>query len=753
MTLHYYLNSFRVQNALKVALASVICVIINAIGDFQYGFFGVINVFILMVMIPETTIKQGIIVFIGSALGVVVAYLFISILTELRLLYLILMVIWLLFCMYQFSNARYAFGALQAGIFSSWLMIAAMNNPADVSSMGIHLILQTGLGIVVALLVYFLLWPPRNETLLKRMLSSVYINFSSRIQDFIDERINATVSGRGANRLTLDSFNGLLAQISRASATSKDPDFPEDAYIKLVARLREIFLKLEILDEALSRKHFFLSEKDVVSTLTKLFRKISEHFNDLGKTLESASGTVSIREDLENDIDYLESRYGVMHDKVGMEFEYYSQVTVFGSLIQVIKDMIREVDAVDSYNNSVVSTATYKSQILRRISRNPSLQKFRKARGFRIDTDRLKLSIKVVFAIVIVVLGDLYFDMPAGIETLITVILVTAAPANIGQAYLKAKLRLAGVIVGGLYSLVVILIVSHITHFSIFLLLLWLGLFLGAYVSSGTERHAYAGFQMGIVLPLILLGTDGPPTSLTVAVQRFVGVIIGGVIAIAVLSLVWPVHPLVRLREELSQALYKSGLVFVALLKPSKKESSDVESQVMTIASDLPTSSTLLKDANYIIGAGDLHSKEYIQVIESLEIIYAELENLRKAVYSDGRSELINKYLDFMTAHYEKMGIIFEKFAQLVKEDAGLIALSQIDVQALVQEVRTERAKFRESGTALQFSSMDLEKFSLIVTGIDGLLLSLANISEALEAIHVNPANHETSELAEEYQG
>lgn len=752
MTFQDQLNSFRVKKAIKVALASVICVIINALGDYQFGFFSVINVFILMVMIPETTVEQGIIVFLGSAIGVFVAYLFMSLLTELKPVYLILMIVWLLFCMYLFSSPRYSFGALQAGLFSSWLMIAAMSDPAAVPSMGIHLILQTALGIIAALLVHFLLWPPRHERLLKQMMSSILINFSEMFKNFLDENIRASQPKGSRHKLSLDSFSGLLAQISRASTATHDPEFPEDVYTKLVARLKDIYLKVEILYQTLSDGQFFLSDEEVVATLTAIFSQLSEHFSYLGQASYRGAKADSLSGNVSDEIVHLENIYREMHDKPGMGFDYYSEVTVFGTLIQVIKEIVQEVDSIDGYHNVIQNAEAYKKMKLGRISRDPALKKYRDEVGFHLEPARLRLSIKVVLAIMIVVFGDLYFDLPASVETLITAVLITAAPANIGQAHLKEKLRFLAVIVGGLYSLAVILIVSNVTHFPVFLLLLWLGLFIGAYVSSGSERVAYAGFQMGVVLPLILLGTDGPPTSFTIAIQRFVGVIIGGAIALVIVHFVWPVDPLERLREGLAIALHKSGLTLKALLRPNKKDEKDIESQVMTIASELPTSATLLKDAHYVVGESDLHSREYIQVIESLEIIYAELENLRKAVYSDDGSELINKYFSFMSSHYEKIGIVFDRLSEHIKAGTNTETAGDINIDELINEVRSARARFRESGVSLQFSSEDLEKFSLLVTSMDGILSSLANVSKAVTVIRERPRVHETYELAEEYE-
>ncbi len=750
MTFQDQLNSYRVKKAIKIALASIVCVIINALGDFQYGVFSVINVFIILVMIPETTVEQGIIVLLGTVTGVLVAYLFMSLLNELQSVYLILMVVWLLFCMYVFSNPRYAFGALQAGLFSSWLMIASMSDPGNVPSMGIHLILQTALGIIIALPVYFLIWPPRRERLLRQMMSSVLMNFSDTVQNFIDEKINLSERRRGANGLSLDSFGALLTLISKAAAGTNDKEFPEDIYIKLVARLKDVFLKIEILRETLSGGQFFLSDEDVVSTLTGVFRHFAEHYSDLGRAVEQRVTVGSLNGNLQNDINDLESRYRQMHDKPGMSPDYYREVTAFGTLIRVIKDIALDVEAIDGCHNIIQSAETYEKMKLGRISRNPALEKYREEIRFRLDPDRLKLSIKVVLAIMIVVFGDLYFDLPASVETLITAVLITAAPANIGQAHLKEKLRFLAVVIGGLYSLGVILIVSSVAHFPVFLLLLWLGLFLGAYTASGSERVAYAGFQMGVVLPLILLGTDGPPTSFSIAIQRFVGVIIGGIIALVVVHFVWPVDPMEKLKERLSAAICRCGLVFKTLLVLDKKDEGNVRSLVLSFASELPTSTSLLKDAHYVINERDLHSREYIQVIESLEIVYAELENLSKAVYSDTGNSLINQYLSFMSPSYQSIGAVFDTLSARVKSGTNPGADNGIDIQALIEQVRSGRDKFRESGVSLQFGSEDLERLSLIITSIDGILSSIAKISEAVIGIGETTHGNEAYTLAGE---
>jgi multidrug resistance protein MdtO len=92
----------------------------------------------------------------------------------------------------------------------------------------------------------------------------------------------------------------------------------------------------------------------------------------------------------------------------------------------------------------------------------------------------------------------------------------------------KQRLRLVGVIVGGLYGLVaVVFLIPRFNSLMGLLIILGLGAAMAAWLSTGTKRIAYAGWQMGIAIFMTILQKPHPVTELDVIWSRFVGIVFG----------------------------------------------------------------------------------------------------------------------------------------------------------------------------------------------------------------------------------
>jgi multidrug resistance protein MdtO len=92
----------------------------------------------------------------------------------------------------------------------------------------------------------------------------------------------------------------------------------------------------------------------------------------------------------------------------------------------------------------------------------------------------------------------------------------------------KQRLRLVGVIVGGLYGLVaVVFLIPRFDSLIGLLIVLGLGAAMAAWLSTGTKRIAYAGWQMGIAIFMTILQKPHPVTELDVIWSRFVGIVFG----------------------------------------------------------------------------------------------------------------------------------------------------------------------------------------------------------------------------------
>ena len=110
---------------------------------------------------------------------------------------------------------------------------------------------------------------------------------------------------------------------------------------------------------------------------------------------------------------------------------------------------------------------------------------------------------------------------------------------------LKGELRVAGLLLATAWSLGIFLVVGLLPHFLLLAGLLFLGQFVATYLTQTAGKYAYAGLQMGLVLPLVVVAAPAEFGSFTPAVQRLEGVLLGLVASVGVASL-WPRFPLAK---------------------------------------------------------------------------------------------------------------------------------------------------------------------------------------------------------------
>ena len=123
-----------------------------------------------------------------------------------------------------------------------------------------------------------------------------------------------------------------------------------------------------------------------------------------------------------------------------------------------------------------------------------------------------------------------------GIQTSIWTTVIVAQ-ANQGAIVQKALLRLVGAALGGLFGvLVIVSILPNLENLISFLAVVAIGSAGAAWLTTGSTRIAYAGVQIGLAFALTLGDAPGPTTSIIVARDRVLGVLLGNTVAALVLS-------------------------------------------------------------------------------------------------------------------------------------------------------------------------------------------------------------------------
>jgi uncharacterized membrane protein YgaE (UPF0421/DUF939 family) len=148
----------------------------------------------------------------------------------------------------------------------------------------------------------------------------------------------------------------------------------------------------------------------------------------------------------------------------------------------------------------------------------------------------LMLSVTVLLTLV----GAHAIDLPPE-QSAVSVLLLTVTP-HLQALILKGELRIVGLVLATIWSLGTFLLVGLLPYFPLLAGLLFLGQFAATYLALTTGPYAYAGIQMGLVIPMVVIATPAEFGSITPAMERLEGILLGLVASIVVASQ-WPRFP------------------------------------------------------------------------------------------------------------------------------------------------------------------------------------------------------------------
>ena len=155
--------------------------------------------------------------------------------------------------------------------------------------------------------------------------------------------------------------------------------------------------------------------------------------------------------------------------------------------------------------------------------------------------DWLSQSLMLAVTVLLTLLGAHMLGLPPE-KAAISVMLLTVTP-HVQAMILKGELRLAGAFVAVVWALGTFILVGLLPHFLLLACLLFLGQFTAAYLTRTSGTYAYAGVQMGLVLPMLVVAPPAEFGQLTPAVERLEGILLG-LLASVVVAVLWPRFPL-----------------------------------------------------------------------------------------------------------------------------------------------------------------------------------------------------------------
>ena len=130
------------------------------------------------------------------------------------------------------------------------------------------------------------------------------------------------------------------------------------------------------------------------------------------------------------------------------------------------------------------------------------------------------------------------------------------ALGTVGETRHKAMLRILGCLIGAALGLgAILLLMPQMTDLGELLLLFAPVTLLAAWAGSGSERIAYAGWQIGLAFYLIVLQGFGPTLDMEPVKDRTIGILLGNIVIFVIFTTIWPISVADVVRTNVAKAL------------------------------------------------------------------------------------------------------------------------------------------------------------------------------------------------------
>jgi multidrug resistance protein MdtO len=170
------------------------------------------------------------------------------------------------------------------------------------------------------------------------------------------------------------------------------------------------------------------------------------------------------------------------------------------------------------------------------------------------NPEHVRFALKLTTAVMTCYFIENLVDWPSIGTSVPTCFMVALGTA--GETLRKATLRIVGALIGaGLGLAAILLLMPQMTSLGDLFLLLAPVTLLAAWIGCGSDRVAYAGFQIGLAFYLVVLHGTGPTVDMYTARDRIIGILLGNVVIFAIFTAIWPVSVVSVVRTNVAKAL------------------------------------------------------------------------------------------------------------------------------------------------------------------------------------------------------
>lgn len=616
--MEFKLNSEQFQAALRAVLAGVIVLIVAQTLRFEDVNWSLLTVLILIQPRARATYQKGIYRVIGTLGGAVIAVVLISLFAQEPLLLFLSLGACFFPIFYLMSGKLLPYSFLMMGFTLIMVASSGLQVPEKAVITAVFRTTEICLGVVTSIFITIWIWPQSAESSLLRTLKEISVSLRTALAGRFHPEM---ADGHSLEKIKEDVLAKLDQLPVLADQVILEGNLDPEEQQKLLRACHQwealatgLFEWLDTPAE-LVLPRVQSGEREELEKFAAALDRVLEHLGD-----EPGGSADSLRGEMEAVMDGLlgqlvrqreEGWSG--HFKPEENFAYYRILEAAKNILACLKNIT--LPPLRS------NPSSHLAKDLPVWTRLPE-QLWADLRAP--EPARLNLAIKTTALFMLLLLASQAAHLDFMLQSMISALLVLSQ-SNVGSTVHKALLRLAGAIGGGLLALLVLTTFNPwLNSLAFLLILLSCVMFLSSYIANGPPSYSYIGIQLGLAFFLTMFGGFAPPVTLDPAIERFVGVLVGSLLAILLTTSVMPEHAgaelalhMRRLREQLGKAFHRirqgQGEAGMELAGPELKQ----------------CQSELTQAANYL-----LHSRiEGMMEPESSRQNAVELDKLRQVYH------------------------------------------------------------------------------------------------------------------------
>ena len=243
-----------------------------------------------------------------------------------------------------------------------------------------------------------------------------------------------------------------------------------------------------------------------------------------------------------------------------------------------------EADVLDDLKEAIIHFAEAPSS-------EPRAEEAKKEGGFFVadaftNPDYIRYALKTTAAAMFCYFLYSLLDWP-GIHTCFLTCYIVSLGTT-AETVEKLTLRILGCLVGAAAGYgTMIFLIPYLTSITALMIVVFAGALAAGYVSAGSERISYAGFQIAFAFFLCVIQGPSPAFDLSTARDRVIGILIGNVVVYLLFTNLWPVSVSKRIDPAIAAILRRLAALTTADKSTRGVLASQAQSELAEIETDI----------------------------------------------------------------------------------------------------------------------------------------------------------------------